>query len=40
MQIELRILRFDPERDAKPHWETYLVEADPNWIGSSTCCTG
>ena len=23
MQIELRILRYDPERDAKPHWESY-----------------
>jgi succinate dehydrogenase / fumarate reductase iron-sulfur subunit len=29
MQIELRILRFDPERDARPHWESYDVEADP-----------
>ena len=28
MQIELRILRYDPERDAKPHWETYDMEAD------------
>ena len=22
MQVDLRILRFDPERDKKPHWET------------------
>ena len=29
MQIDLRILRFDPERDKKPHWESYVVEADP-----------
>jgi len=28
MQIELRILRYDPERDAKPHWESYDIEAD------------
>ncbi|HEX4897378.1 MAG TPA: succinate dehydrogenase iron-sulfur subunit [Candidatus Limnocylindrales bacterium] len=29
MRIELRILRYDPERDAKPHWEAYDLEADP-----------
>ncbi|HEX7949214.1 MAG TPA: succinate dehydrogenase iron-sulfur subunit [Candidatus Limnocylindrales bacterium] len=29
MQIDLRILRFDPERDAAPHWNAYRVEADP-----------
>jgi succinate dehydrogenase iron-sulfur subunit len=29
MQIDLRILRFDPERDAAPHWEDYRVDADP-----------
>jgi succinate dehydrogenase / fumarate reductase, iron-sulfur subunit len=29
MQIDLRILRYDPERDAKPHWETYHVDSDP-----------
>ena len=29
MQIELRILRFDPERDTKSHEETYRVEASP-----------
>jgi succinate dehydrogenase / fumarate reductase iron-sulfur subunit len=27
MQVELRILRYDPERDQKPHWEAYKVEA-------------
>jgi succinate dehydrogenase iron-sulfur subunit len=29
MQVELRILRFDPERDERSHWEGYRVEADP-----------
>ncbi|HSH21508.1 MAG TPA: succinate dehydrogenase iron-sulfur subunit [Candidatus Caenarcaniphilales bacterium] len=29
MQVDLRILRYDPERDAKPHWERYLVESKP-----------
>ncbi len=29
MQVELRILRYDPEHDAKPHWERYSVEAEP-----------
>ena len=29
MQLELRILRFDPERDHKPHEESYRVEANP-----------
>jgi succinate dehydrogenase / fumarate reductase, iron-sulfur subunit len=29
MQIELRILRYDPERDTKPHEERYLVESEP-----------
>ncbi len=29
MQVDLRILRFDPERDAAPHWERYAVEAEP-----------
>jgi succinate dehydrogenase / fumarate reductase iron-sulfur subunit len=29
MSIELRILRFDPERDQKPHEERYTVEAGP-----------
>ena len=27
--VELRVLRYDPERDAKPHWEALPVEADP-----------
>ncbi len=29
MQVQLRILRYDPERDQKPHWEQYTVETDP-----------
>ena len=29
MQIDLRILRFDPERDEKPHWERYSVSSEP-----------
>ena len=29
MQIELRILRYDPERDKAPHEEAYQVEAGP-----------
>ncbi|HSG86566.1 MAG TPA: succinate dehydrogenase iron-sulfur subunit [Candidatus Limnocylindrales bacterium] len=29
MQVDLRILRFDPDRDPKPHWERYTVDADP-----------
>ena len=29
MQIDLRILRYDPERDEKPHWDRYNVESEP-----------
>ena len=29
MQTELRILRYDPEHDSKPHQETYRVNAEP-----------
>lgn len=29
MDIELRILRFDPERDTEPRWVSYRVEAEP-----------
>jgi succinate dehydrogenase / fumarate reductase iron-sulfur subunit len=29
MNVDLRILRYEPERDAKPHWVTYSVAADP-----------
>src|SRR5450756_1949659 len=29
MQVDLRILRYDPERDTGPHWVSYSVEAEP-----------
>ncbi len=29
MQTELRILRYDPERDTKPHEQSFKVESDP-----------
>ncbi len=29
MQVDLRVLRFDPEHDAAPHWESYQVDAEP-----------
>ena len=29
MRSTLRILRYDPEVDPKPHWEEYQVEVDP-----------
>ena len=29
MEVSLRIKRFDPERDRRPHWETYRVEVEP-----------
>jgi succinate dehydrogenase / fumarate reductase iron-sulfur subunit len=29
MKVELRILRFDPERDEAQHWERYELEAGP-----------
>jgi len=29
MQVDLRILRFDPERDTAPRWERYAVESQP-----------
>ena len=29
LDVALRILRFDPERDEKPHWEEYRVTAGP-----------
>ena len=30
MDVQLRILRFDPDRDAAPHWEEYVVPAEPS----------
>ncbi|MBI3333239.1 MAG: succinate dehydrogenase iron-sulfur subunit [Candidatus Omnitrophica bacterium] len=29
MQVTFRVLRFSPERDAKPHWGSYQVELEP-----------
>ena len=29
MNVQLRILRFDPDHDQKSHWETYQVESEP-----------
>jgi succinate dehydrogenase / fumarate reductase iron-sulfur subunit len=29
MNVQLRILRFDPDHDPEPHWETYQVESEP-----------
>jgi succinate dehydrogenase / fumarate reductase, iron-sulfur subunit len=29
MLVDLRILRYDPERDEKPHWVGYRVESGP-----------
>jgi succinate dehydrogenase / fumarate reductase iron-sulfur subunit len=30
MEVTLRILRYNPERDKKPHYETYKVEGEDN----------
>ena len=29
MDINLKILRYDPESDRKGHWENYVVDAEP-----------
>ncbi len=29
MQVTLKIFRYNPEKDARPHYETYVLEADP-----------
>jgi succinate dehydrogenase / fumarate reductase iron-sulfur subunit len=29
MQVTLKVFRFNPEKDKKPHYETYTVEAEP-----------
>jgi succinate dehydrogenase / fumarate reductase, iron-sulfur subunit len=29
MQVTLRIFRYNPEKDKKPHFDTFTVEADP-----------
>ncbi|MBI3616473.1 MAG: succinate dehydrogenase iron-sulfur subunit [Candidatus Omnitrophica bacterium] len=28
-EVAFKILRFDPEKDSKPHWESYRVELEP-----------
>jgi succinate dehydrogenase / fumarate reductase iron-sulfur subunit len=30
MRVHLKIKRYNPERDAQPHWGEYEVEAEPN----------
>ncbi len=29
MLVTFKLLRFDPDKDAKPHWESYQVEMEP-----------
>jgi succinate dehydrogenase / fumarate reductase iron-sulfur subunit len=29
MRVELKVQRFNPERDDKPHWEKYVVDSEP-----------
>ena len=29
MEVKLRVLRFNPETDTEPHFEDYVVQADP-----------
>ena len=29
MQVTLKIFRYDPEKDKKPHYDKFTVEADP-----------
>jgi succinate dehydrogenase / fumarate reductase iron-sulfur subunit len=29
VRVELKVQRFNPERDEKPHWEKYIVESEP-----------
>ena len=29
MKINIKILRYDPEKDRKSHWEVYPMEAQP-----------
>ncbi len=30
MQVTVKIFRFDPEKDKKPHYKTHTLEVDPN----------
>jgi len=32
IQIELEILRYDPEKDQEPHFETYPVSCQDDWM--------
>jgi fumarate reductase iron-sulfur subunit len=32
IQIELEILRYDPEKDREPHFETYPVSCQDDWM--------
>jgi len=29
MQVSIKVFRYNPEKDKKPHYETYQLEADP-----------
>ncbi len=29
MNVKLKILRFDPQKDEKPYYQSFEVEADP-----------
>lgn len=29
MEVTVKVFRFDPERDQKPHYETYTLESEP-----------
>ena len=29
MQVTVKVFRFNPEKDKKPHYETYKLEAEP-----------
>ena len=29
MNVDLKIKRYNPEQDKKPHWETYGVQVEP-----------
>ena len=30
-QVKIKILRFNPEKDQKPHWETYEIPFYEGW---------
>ena len=37
MQVDLQVLRYDPERDDKPHWERVHGRGRSPWTACSTC---